>query len=339
MTDPSDLTDAAESLTTALEEGDLPRAAEAAGALAETEAGPEDRLEAFASALQGSDDAEARVLLATLANAYRDRSADERVGRERATTALDTRDLATSAEQALSRHLETAAMTDLERGSVLSLAGSFLAADEPDRDRRDALAEATRDLAERETTFDERRREGEALSSAMDLPAAVDPVATDLRPDRVPSGEAATVAVEVANVGDEPASGVEVALEGDGIDVDPATRSVGTLAGSERTTVTFEAGAGRAGEYDLHVAVTADGLAGGSDEATLDVLEETPPLQAIDESGTGRLSTDELQRAIGLWHRDEPVPGTGGKRLGEDDLWWLIAAWANDLRIGTGVDR
>ncbi len=322
------LHETARTFTAALADADIGQAATAAVALDDREATPETRLDAIADAIENGDDPEAAVLLAALGQTYERRQAREGIETGRATATLDGRDLATSEQQALTDHLDAAARAQLQRGEVLTTASMFTLGANASGDGRASVAESVRQLAETERERTARARRGTGLVRRQTLPARVEPVAASLAPDRIAADGVATLRVVVANLGDEPAENSRVRASGNS-EIEPSRRPVPALAGGEQATVSVSVSPPAPGEYDLTATVNE----AGTKRTTLVVLADTPVVRALETEPDGRLSTDAIQRAVAYWYDDDPVPGTGGRRLAIDDLYWLVTAWARDLPV------
>jgi hypothetical protein len=56
-------------------------------------------------------------------------------------------------------------------------------------------------------------------------------------------------------------------------------------------------------------------------------VEPTSVADAVDRDGDGTVTTAELQAAVEWWDRGEPVPGSGGLVISEEEMLQLLAEW------------
>ncbi len=302
-------------------------------------------LEDLRDALADGDDGTATTLAVKLGTSRASVRAERAALRGRAdhvATALESR---SNAARTLSGLVRESATVEGALGTALPTAQLFLEGSEEGRDRgtRLSVVEDVERALEAERTYRSVRSNAEDVLSELDVDRPPRVLLAAVQPDARSflAGRPETLTVDVANVGDRPATGVALAAsvpEDGPFTVDEAEVSVGELPAGERSATTLTVGSETAGDYELTVDLTSDNAGQETASRRFFVYDEPPTIGAVYDRDDDRiLDTDEIQEAVGHYVEDEPVPYTDGLTLDTEAIRRLVRWWATDDPVGGGV--
>lgn len=331
----SSIPDQFDRFVSALNQGDLPRATEAAVHIEESEAAPATLLQEYAIAVEQDDLPLVRTLADAISRRYDAREPAETAAVRRSASARAATITDSDALETLVNHLQTGRVAYARRSSFLATAAVYPELDDRSSARRQEVVETTTTLADTEQAFATAAEAAAPVVADIDLPAEVTTLATQPESVTVLTGRTDTVSVTVGNIGDSAARDVALSVTTpDGLSVSPATQTLGDLDGGEQVAIDLAVTGKTSGDRTVAVTVTAGDTDAARTEVDVTVTETASSAVAVlDANDNGQLETDEVQRAIQLWLDDEPVPNTGGAKLTVEQLRQLIVYWATDQPI------
>jgi len=279
----------------------------------------EDRLAALRTALANGDYEAAEDALAELSELYEELEADERTLKRKVTALRETGDVAPDDHDALRRFLQTATATEFRRTGLLTGGLGLVVGDSPDElAPLDDLETSAADLEEQERSFRAAAETVEEATEEYDIPPRVT-IRSVATPERIPLEEEKPVTVTVANVGDETAGDLELAVDGgEGVSIAPATVSVGTLGAGERAEETVDATGTSVGLHEATVELDSSDAGHDTRQVDLRVAEIDPPDVCAYTDEEGRVTTAALFAAVADYREGD---------IGLEVVLDVLAAW------------
>ncbi|SHG93886.1 CARDB domain-containing protein [Halobaculum gomorrense] len=313
-----------EQYCSALTEGDLPAAVEYAVQIDDTESRIDSLLSDFTTAVENDRRVLARTILGQIADAYERNAADFQARTQRAMAAVEEGSLTESEREELLAFARNAAQTDLTRSGFLVDAVNFFEGTQGGSN----LVETASQVRRTERDIDEASETVSSVTSEASL-TATPSILGSTAPEELTRGATVEVVATVGNVGDAESATLAVTVEAeDGLEPSRSSVEVGRLAGGDRTEVTVELTARRAGSHSATLALEADGSVVETVNKTFEVSERAQSVrEAIAGDDSGELDATDIRTAITHWSNDAQVPGTGGKTVDTETLQRLVTEW------------
>lgn len=235
-----------------------------------------ETLEAMEDALADDDYERVRSLSEQLFDAYDEQEVSEREQVERAKAV--SRRSPGDVDDDVSSYLTQVQTANLNRlGGALGV--GVLVPNPGTGDQN--LGEQVTAMREREQAVMEAAEAAEPALGDVTLPAMPRLVSTSASADPVPLSTTVELTLVVANVGDEPATGLTLSATGDGLSVIQGERSFDLDAG-ERRTVTFDAEATETGDATATLELSTEEDVIATDRLDVSVLDKVGYLDRAD---------------------------------------------------------
>ena len=240
--------------------------------LQESDRSPAALLQEFADAIASGEYEEAEAVLELLRETYDERISREAARFERAVAVRSQSDISTEQQTRLDDHREQAIAVEFDRSAFLLEAASFLT--DPENSDEESVLEASESLGQREQRFERVQEETQQDLTATTLPARIRILQVDA--ETLVVRDSSSLQVTVRNIGDEPATGVHVAVDGErAIQVDGTPATTDEIPAADTSSFTFDMSATEPGEYRLVVTVESDTAGSDTKVSSIDVQETT----------------------------------------------------------------
>lgn len=262
----------------------------------------ETLIDDLVEAIDGEDAERARNLIGAIGDRYDELSVEEEKRIRQATVLRGNGALSEKKREQLGRMVSTAANTEMKRGAFLIRAVAAVRALGQDTTPENDFEQAATEVKDADEKLEIEVDNSTPIIQESDIPPRVELVNLSLTPTTVAPGQSSQMAATVANVGGDPADGVELTLDPPaGVSISEQRETIGTLEGDTDRTRTFEIEGGVSGEQRISVELTSANAGSDIDSKSLTV-EEVDNLSVeeyADQDGIVRLTG--LRQAIRHW--------------------------------------
>lgn len=322
-------------LTTAVRDGDVGRAAKLQSKLGERSPPVGDLVDQFETAVEAGEVEKAKTLTRKISDRLEEKRVEQVETLQRSIHARDQPDISREKALDLQKYIKSMTGASINRAGFLTMASSLLSElEQSDSSEGSAGTDAASSLRQSEQDVDRKKETADSASGTVTLPASVEFVNISSPDPTLSPGQSTTVGVQVTNVGDETARGIEVTVQTRaGLTLNGTTKSIDTLPGGQTATVEFEISARETGTYQVSFDAESGNAGTATRDVAIEVQTDTADLVTKLAGENRQIEFQEVLEAISLYNQDQAVPGTDGQRLDFQDVLRVIALFNREESV------
>jgi len=314
-------------LETAVERGEVGRAADLHADLQEASPPVSDLVDQFQTAVENEEVERAKTLTRRISTRLSEKRVEQVQTLKQSIQARDQPDASVEEAQKLQEYIRSITSLSLERHGFLMSSTSLLSEFEQlsETERQQGSEKASR-LRDADQTTDESQTSAEAVTAEASLPPNVVLVSASAPELTLAAGQSSSVDVQLSNVGDEVAEDVDVTVSSsEGLAFNGTRKRVSEVQGGQSVEFGFEVTADEPGTYTVRFQLSS--VNGGEDSRDVTLNVTSSPTNAVETiAGDNRtVEFQEVLEAISLYNQGRPVQGTDGETLTFQDVLRVIA--------------
>lgn len=285
----------------------------------------ETLIDDLVDAIDDKDVNRARNQIGAIGDRYDELNGEEEKRIRQATILRGNGALSEDEGEQLGQLVSTAASTEMKRGAFLIRAVAAVRALEQDTSPDGNFEQAVTEVKDSDGHLETEIDNSTPIIQESEIPPSVELVNLSLNPATVAPTQTSQMVVTIANVGDEPADGVELALDPpNGVSVSEPQETIGTVGSDVDRMKIFEIEGKAPGEKRIPVELTSANAGSDINSKALTVEEVDDPSveeyaeqdgivrlnglrQAIQDWREATISANLLEEVTGAWRTQEEI--------------------------------